>query len=219
MDFHTMNKIFTKTALVLGAVLLVGCAKNTHMTLQGLDASLVNNEEASVRMYPGKSIADVRQAAHKVLYLLDPDDIVFDAQSDALLATRWSTFFAVFSATFGRDWYSVDLEQTDKGTIARFGFTGEQQTGIWISQIPISFKPKISISAYQNPADFQLFHDRVEYFLGLRDEWKTCSIAKSNQTNPENSLFLCDTLGLENKPPQEAEKLKNSAGKLDDRRH
>lgn len=181
--------------------LLAGCAAPPRVALEDLDAALAKNEAAASRLYPGKTVPEVRKAAHQVLYLLDPKDIVFDVQDNGLMATRWSTYYAVFNVGFGRDWYSVDFEQTDAGTIARFGFVGEMNSGLIASPIPASFKPKIPISAHQNATDFALFHNRVEHILGMRGEWETCETAKQAQPAPEEPLFLCDSLGLENKAP------------------
>lgn len=181
--------------------LLSGCAAPPKMALEDLDAALVKNEAAASRLYPGKTIPEVRKAAHQVLYLLDPKDIVFDVQDNGLMATRWSTYYAVFNVGFGRDWYSLDFEQTDAGTIARFGFAGTMNSGMFATLIPVSFQPKIPISAHQNAADFDLFHNRVEFILGMRGEWETCETAKQARAVSKEPLFLCDSLGLENKAP------------------
>jgi len=203
-----MLKIVTAAALAVG---LAGCATHPPVALENLDAALAKNEAAASHLYPGKTVSEVRKAAHQVLYLLDPKDIVFDVQDNGLMATRWSTYYAVFNVGFGRDWYSVDFEQTDAGVIARFGFVGEMNSGLIASPIPVSFKPKIPVSAHQNAEDFDLFHNRVEYVLGLRNSWITCDAAKQLQTNPKKTLFLCDSLGLENKAPGNAGKAADGA--------
>lgn len=203
-----MLKIVTAAALAVG---LAGCATHPQIALEDLDAALAKNEAAASRLYPGKTIPEARKAVHQVLYLLDPKDIVFDVQDNGLMATRWSTYYAVFNVGFGRDWYSVDFTQTDKGVIARLGFDGAMNSGMFVSPIPVSFKPSIPISAHQNAADFDLFHNRVEYVLGLRNSWITCDAAKQLQTNPKKTLFLCDSLGLENKTPDNAGKAADGA--------
>lgn len=193
-----MFKSFCSIAIV---ALASGCAAPPQKTLAEMDASLRKNEIASSRLYKDKSISEVRQAAQQVLYLLDPNDMQFDIQSDSLLATRWSTYYAVFSAGFGRDWYSVDFEETTEGTTAKLGFTGSMSSGLIAFPIPASFKPKIPTSAHQNSSDFILFHDRIEFLLGLRDEWETCESAKQKLPKNGGDMFLCDSLGLENKTP------------------
>lgn len=196
-------RLLRGAAALIVAAILTGCATPPRMALEDLDSALSKNEAVASHLYLGKTIPEVRKAAHQVLYLLDPGDIEFDVQSDALMATRWSTYYAVFNVGFGRDWYSVNFQQTDEGTVARLGFVGEMNSGMFASLIPVSFKPRIPVSAHQNSTDFVLFHNRVEHILGMRAEWITCEAARQAQSTPKASLFLCDTLGLENKTPDD----------------
>jgi|SRR5690625_1911186 len=197
-----MFRLFFVSIALSSTALIMGCAPaKAPMSLEELDAALAANQQEATRIYPNKSVDDVRQAAQKALYLLDPSDIEFDVKENGLMATRWSTYYAVFNVGFGRDWYSVELSDSENGAAARFGFTGEMNSGMFASQIPVSFKSNIAISAHQNPMDFRLFHDRVEYLLGLRDDWPTCEMAKEQAINGRKELFLCDQIGLENKAP------------------
>ena len=77
-------------------VVSCGCAPK-QKSLAELDAVLKSNERASVREYVGKTPEEVRAAAQRVLYLLDPSDMKFDVQSDKLLATRWGFYYNIFS--------------------------------------------------------------------------------------------------------------------------
>lgn len=194
------------TAVCLIAVVLGGCASGPRhpVNLAELDAAQASNEAAAVHLYPGKSVSEVRKASERVLYLLDPNDMKFDVEGNELMATRWSTFYAVFVVGFGRDWYSVNFTQTNAGTVARFGFTSQMNTGMIASPISESFRSEIPISAHQNVADFTLFHHRVEYLLGLRDKWETCKAAKLAQTHQKRTMVLCDSIGLENDAPKGA---------------
>lgn len=194
-------EIMKKFVAAFALIGLSGCVSAPPKSLVELDTSLAANEEASTRLYPGKTIPEVRKAAHQVLYLLDPSDIAFDVESDGLMATRWSTFYAVFYTGFGRDWYSVDFEEANDGVIAKFGFASEMNAGMFTTPIAVSFKQSIPVSAHQNPNDFALFHDRVEYLLGMNSEWRTCAQAKGHPNNAGKELFLCDNLGLINKAP------------------
>src|SRR5690625_710244 len=120
------------------AALSVGCAPTkTPMTLEEMDAALAANQREATRIYPGKSTDEVRQAAQKVLYLLDPSDIEFDVTENELMATRWSTYYAVFMVGFGRDWYSVEVSDADNVTSARFGFNGVMHSGVIVIYIPV----------------------------------------------------------------------------------
>ena len=74
-----------KNAFITISFLLtvVGCAHKTPITLEQLDESLAANKAASTRSYQGVKIKQVREASQKVLYLLDPKDIL-TRQSNSL---------------------------------------------------------------------------------------------------------------------------------------
>lgn len=187
--------------MLAAALVLVGCAAPRQASLEDMDAALEKNQAAAERLYPGKSISEVRKAAQRVLFLVDQSDMTFDVRDNELLASRYSTFYAVFYVGFGRDWYSVDFTQTAEGTRSRFGFSGQMNSGMFASPIFVSYQSKISVSALQNPADFKLFHDRVEYVLGIRPDWITCEQAKAAQTDPRREMALCDSIGIEDRSP------------------
>ena len=186
---------------VIAAFIVAGCANSYKPSLEELDADLSQNQLMSERFYPGKTIDEVRKASQRVLYLLDPPDMKFDVRADELLATRYSTYYAVLIVGHGRDWYSVSFTEKNGGTLAKFGFSGEMNNGPFVMPTAASFKSKIDVSALQNPSDFKLFHDRVEYLLGLRQTWTSCQQAKSEQLKRDKEMALCDSIGLENKEP------------------
>lgn len=197
-----MRKELHSTIVVLAASFLSSCAHKPNLTLEQIDSQVAENRKASTRVYKKKSIEEVRVASQKVLFLLDPPDMKFDTQENQLLATRTSTFYAVFSVGYGRDWYSVTMKQTPIGVESKFGLTDQMNVGPFPPYIQLSFKPDIPVSAYDNPKDFKLFHDRVEYMLGIRDAWPTCDEAKKFNGQDEKDMRLCDSLGLENLAPQ-----------------
>lgn len=179
--------------------LLTGCAHKPAPSLEQLDSQIAVNKKSAIRVYKGKSIDQVRSASRNVLYLLDPPDMQFDVPDNELLATRFSTFYAVFSVGYGRDWYSVTMKQTPEGTESKFGLTSQMNVGPFPSLIPVGFKSNIPVSAHDNPADFKLFHDRVEYVLKMIPNWPTCEEAKME--SPDKDMLLCDSIGLENLAP------------------
>lgn len=183
-------------------LLTAGCAQKAPMTLEQLDSALKANQQAATRIYEGKSIDDVRKASHKVLELLDKRDMTFDVKDKELLATRFSTFYAVFSAGFGRDWYSVRFEELPNGTKATIGFEASMNAGMFPTMIPVSYKSNIPVLASAVPQDYDLFHDRVDYILGNRKDWPTCEEVKKAMKDKKIGLVLCDSLGLENLSPE-----------------
>lgn len=192
--------------LFLALLFISGCAHQKQLTLEQLDRQMIENKKSSARIYKDKSIDQVRSASQQVLYLLDPPDMQFDVQDNELLATRFSTFYAVFSVGYGRDWYSVTMKQLPVGVESKFGLTGQMNAGPFPTSMPVSFKSNIPISAHDNPIDFKLFHDRVEYILGIRNSWTTCEEAKKMESQNSKDMALCDLIGLENTSPNSENK-------------
>lgn len=187
--------------LAVASLVMIGCMHRPGLTLEQLDSQIAENKKSATRLYKGKSIDQVRTASRNVLYLLDPPDMQFDVPDNELLATRFSTFYAVFSVGYGRDWYSVTMKKTPDGVESKFGLADQMNAGPFPSFIQPSFRSNIPVSAHDNPADFKLFHDRVEYILGISSIWPTCEQAKKD--SPDKDIRLCDSIGLENLSPKE----------------
>lgn len=185
---------YSCVALLAFFIMLFGCATK-QKSLAELDAALKANERASVREYAGKTPAEVRDAAQRVLYLLDPPDMKFDVQPCKLLATRWGFSYNLFSVMTIRDWYEVVISQTANGTEVKFTYENGQLE--FMGSMQDSFKQNIPVSAHNISVDFDLFHGRVEYFLGLRGDWPTCKEALARN----EGSYLCNSLGIDDKSP------------------
>lgn len=195
-----MNKLF----MILISILVVSCSTRQDFATQNLNGSLKMNNELATKEYKQKTIEQVKEASQKVLFLLDPSDMKFNSTDEELLATRMNTFFAVLLNGWGRDWYSVSFEETQNGTKATFGFEGAMSSGMFANPILLSWKSSIPVSSLNNPNDFILFHNRVEYMLGMNSEWATCKEFKASLPESEQKkyLFLCDQVGIEDKKPE-----------------
>ena len=196
---------------LMATCFLFACAHKPQLTLEQLDVQIANNKKSATRLYKGKTIDQVRSASRNVLYLLDPPDMQLDVPENELLATRFSTFYAVFSVGYGRDWYSVTMKKTPDGVESKFGLADQMNVGPFPSFIQPSFRSNIPVSAHDNPVDFKLFHDRVEYVLGIGSVWPTCEQAKKE--SPDKDIRLCDSIGLENLPPNDLSNQPNSGSK------
>lgn len=185
---------YLNAALVIFFIVFCGCAPK-QKSLAELDAALRLNEQASVREYIGKTPDEVRAAVQRVLFLLDPPDMKFDVQSDKLLATRWGFYYNIFSVMTVRDWYEVDIRQAGSNTVVKF--TYENGPLEFMGSMQVNFKSNIPVSARNIRADFELFHDRVEYILGIRTEWPTCKDALAKN----QGSVLCNSLGVDDKNP------------------
>jgi hypothetical protein len=179
---------------------MTGCVTRPPPSIQELAESLNKSKAESSRTFPGKTEDQVRSASQNVLYLLDPADMKFDLIDHQVLATRAGIIIGLGSVFNQRDWYSVSTSNTATGTRSILGLKSElNHSFIAGGQIPQSFKESIPATANNNWVDYKLFHDRVEYILGMRPDWPTCDEAKNG--SPDKPMLLCDSIGLENSLP------------------
>lgn len=190
-----------KLLYYLVPLILIGCVAPPKPTFEKMSESLATNKSSATREYKGKSPKEVLEASHKALYMLDPGyDMEFDLTTDKLFAKRaWVVYLVVWS-TLGLDQYNVSVEKIPNGTKSMLAFGSDSLPIIWP---PNSFKKDLDVGYMENPADFKLFHDRVEYLLGMRKDWVTCDAAKAKQPDPKKEMFLCDSVGLENISPED----------------
>jgi len=183
------------------AVGTIGCATRQPLTVEQMSNSLAENQAAATRNYPGKTQKEVLQASQKVLYLLDPTPaMAFDLDDNKLYARRMSLLYLVLITSWTVDQYNVTVTKSKDGAQATLAIGGAGS--IYIPP-PLVFDKKLVVGANENPADFKLFHDRVEYVLGIRQNWVTCQEAKAAQKDPARGMFLCDSVGLDNYAPDD----------------
>lgn len=170
---------------------------------------------AASRLYPGKSIDQVRTAATEVLNLLAPGKMKYDAGAPGIAAKReygyverrmgyqgtMTTFYNVRMTAVS--WYTVAFSEEAGGTRARFAVQtrADDQSSYWanpaIPEIHNSFRQDLLMDGRYGVADLKLFHDRVEYVLGLRPQWTSCDEVKK----PGMALEFCDRAGASDVGP------------------
>lgn len=182
--------------------LIASCAQPPKQTSEEQVNRFSENQQASTRLYPQKSPEQVTKAVQETLVLLDPDDMKVVITEGGVLANRFSMFYAVYWVGYGRDYYSVKLNQTPTGTEAKLTYEGVMNSGMFTTAPADTFKADIPITSNQNPSDAKLFHDRVEYILGLRENWVSCADFENNSDPKNRPIFFCDQLGLINNVPQ-----------------
>lgn len=174
-------------ALTLGflSLILVGCAaKNPELTREEwLDIHNQTYEEASSE--------EVIAAAEEVLRTADPNDVTFTHREDGFLSTRPFLYYFVLAATSGQDFYDLSVEERDAGgVIASLYMSRSASTlagqptgagsGASVTTIPGNAAP------VQSPASYFGFWKRVDYFLGLEDDWYTCDRIKEERESRED---------------------------------
>lgn len=188
-----------KYLYLLPAIALIGCAAPPKPTFEQMSASLEANKLAAVRVYPNKSPKEVMQASHKVLYMLDPGlPMSFDMADQRLYAKRTWGLYLILASVNGVDQYNISAEPISNGTKLSLAFATDSLPFILPAN---TFNKNVIVGHAENPEDFKLFHDRVEYLLGIRTDWVTCAVAKAKQPDPKKDMFLCDSIGLENISP------------------
>ncbi len=170
---------------------------------------------AASRFYPGKSMDQVRAASTEVLNLLAPGKMKYDAGAPGIAAKRqygyverrmgyqgsMTTFYNVSMTAVS--WYTVVFSEEAGGTRARFAVQtrADDQGSYWanpaIPEIHRSFRQNLPLDGRYGVADLKLFHDRVEYLLGLRPQWTSCSDVKE----PGMPLEFCDRAGANDVGP------------------
>jgi hypothetical protein len=168
----------------------IGCAATQPLTLAQLEANRERNVAAATRIYPGRSVADVKAAAFEVLRLLNPQEMKFDVRQDRILASQTFWLNLILSGSSGQRWYEVVFAEGDAGTRVVLNLEREVETGALI--IPMkssSFKQDIATNGDDKLlANYALFYDRLDYMLGLRTDWPTCSTYEKGLYSPG---FFC----------------------------
>jgi len=161
---------------------------------------------ASSRFYPGKSAVELKSAAEKALTLLAPDRIRVEVKDNEVRARHSYSYIAnrigyVGSTTSfskvqaqGATWYDVTFDEEAGGTRARFTYLNAEPAGMFHPGL----KSNLPVTADNNIDDFKLFHDRLEYLVGLRAAWTPCPSAPVAE---RQFIELCDQVGLQNAAP------------------
>jgi hypothetical protein len=197
---HTL--LLRHVPAVLLLALAAGCAAPPRMTRDEAIA-------ATSRTY-AKGIApeDVLRAAEEVFRLADGDDFTFHHTQDSLSATRNWLLYLIIGATTGTDHWAVKAQPGPDGTTRATVQLGTVSQDI----LPMAVSPALWIPgvmpASANPplgrAVYDLFWDRVDYQLGLRETWVDCKQADArlaaNRALGDNSS-LCNSFNIADKPP------------------
>lgn len=191
---------FVVVALLL--VLFAGCAAPPRMTRD--EALAVTSRTYAKGITPDA----VLRAAEEVFRLADADDFTFHHTKDSLSASRNWLLYMIIGATTGTDYWSVRAESAPDGgthasvqlgTVAQDILPMAVAPALWIpSVMPANATPPLGRAVYD------LFWDRVDYQLGLREAWVDCKQADArlaaNRALGDNSA-LCNSFNIADKAP------------------
>lgn len=189
--------------VILGAVILTaGCATSKPREL--------TREEwltTTTRVYDGVEKERVIKAAERLFRLSDGDDFKIAHYEEGLYATRNWSVYVVLAASFGTDYWKLAVIPEKKGVKASIQVNTQSQAvspmmvsgGAWTAtSMPMSGSPVMGTAIYD------IFWSRMNYLLGLRQDWMTCQMAdervKSGVTWGTNEA-LCNSFNVKDAVP------------------
>jgi hypothetical protein len=197
--------VFKSVPVLMLVGALSACATAPQQNLADIRDIQAQRQHAATRTY-NKTPDQIYDAAQTVFNAMDGGDFIYDLQPDRLLASRWWTFYAVFTTGFGRQYFEVVTKQEGDKTTVLFGEDEDANTGMFSAPVAIRFKDHFSIGGNTTVGatigDYNLFFDRLDYVLGLSSHWPSCENAQSYR-NMEASkrLVFCDLIGIDDKTP------------------
>jgi hypothetical protein len=153
------NWVIVATVLVLSA-----CARPERTT------SHADWMREATRVWPGETKARVIAAAEAVVKQSDPRDIQVEYSRQGFVARRKFFIYAVLATVSGEDRWTFHASENSEGASAsvRIIQRGTAQSGRFNER----FREN---EAYVG--SFRLFYARIDYMLGKRQDWITCSDA------------------------------------------
>lgn len=172
-----------------------GCATK-QLTREEQLAMQQRNMKAAVRNYQGFTKNEIANAAEKVLYLIDPADAKIIHQEDKVINYR---HYYAFAAGFGYDTWIVTVKELENKSFDVSVMVGFSQSFGLLGIAPVpQAKTPAEINFETNAldeAESMLFFERLDYFLGINPNWRSCeNIKEWVKENNYQGMFQ-DTLG------------------------
>lgn len=170
MRHFYLGGIFTA---VFSFVIMSGCAqpKLDRAQFVALDDA---TQRAMTRTYEGFTKEQLISAAEKALLHSDKDYQISHRADGFSASRRWSSFL-VITALEGFDSWNVQVSGKNVKIVAWYA------GGSYFAAPGTHATPSKSIEEYYlSPPLYNLFFERMEYFLALRSDWAPCT--KLNKT-------------------------------------
>jgi hypothetical protein len=126
--------------------------------------------QEATRIWPGETKARVIAAAEAVVKQSDPRDIQLEYSRQGFVARRKFFLYAVLATAEGEDRWTFDASENSEGASA----------SVRIIQSGVASSGRFSERFRENESyvgSFRLFYARIDYMLGRRADWITCSDA------------------------------------------
>lgn len=191
-----------KLLLLMVMLVVAGCAvKQPQMTR---DEYL----QTTQRTYADKAPDDIFRAAEKLFRLADGDDFTFHHTEDSMTAVRPWLVYLVLAASMGTDTWVIRAQEdlgatkvsalvsTSMGSVLPIPTTGGDFTA---GGVPGGG------NLVAGTAIYDVFWARMDYLLGLRDDWMTCEQAnrrvREGVTWGSNEA-LCNSFNMNDDSPK-----------------
>jgi hypothetical protein len=201
-----MIKKFGLLSLIL---IMSSCATQRDVNPKEIMERLETRKAAATWKFQGYSKDQITTALIKTFQQMDKPDVDFDIRENKILVSRFWTYFLVFSYGFGRDYWEFKFSedpQINSWTI-NASYSQSPDTSVFPSATTITFEENMEISGQVGPSanDWNLLHDRVNYFLENKNEWPLCSNYRGKPPESELSskiMLFCDLIGIEDASPE-----------------
>jgi hypothetical protein len=154
----------------------------------------------STRIWPGENKARVIAAAEAVVKHSDPGDITIEYSRSGFTARRKFFIYAVLATAEGEDRWTFSTSENSEGASAavRVIQRGTARAG----NVTDRFRENQTFLG-----SFRLFYARIDYMLGRRPDWVTCTDAPAKLALPQEApglTSLCSIThqGADQPPPQ-----------------
>ncbi len=161
------------SAAALLALTLAGCA------VQRPPMSAAEVESTRTRQYPGSSAQQVRDAATRLWRLSDGDKYLIQTESGGLVATRKWTSYSQMVAFAGTDTWRLEVTESDGVATARIALSTVKRmtSASLLGMTPATNTGPNVGGSVAGTAIYDIFWARMDYLLGTRTEWMTCTAA------------------------------------------
>ncbi|MCL6272322.1 hypothetical protein M3P05_20610 [Sansalvadorimonas sp. 2012CJ34-2] len=135
----------------------------------------VSKEKWKVRTYEGIEKNKIIDAAREVIRLSDPDEIKFENTLDGFNAERIQLSYMVVATN--QDYFKYQFVTREQGNKVQARIDIEEN--IMKANVLTLGMPTFDIGKPETSYVYNLFYSRMDYLLGLKDNWYTCKDAIS----------------------------------------
>lgn len=164
--------------LLIILIFFTGCS-NKIRTLDGhiIEKNNIKEESFTTREYPGISKDAILEAAKKIFIYAGKKDFRLDSFRNKLLASRTKVNYYGFLVVSHEDFWILSIDNENDTPLAKLELSRVHDY-------------KFDKPEYISKSAHELFWSRLDYLLGLSDEWTSCN------RYLDFTMSLCDGLDM-----------------------